>query len=409
MSGGDGTGPLSIAVVIESFDPAAGGNERSTAQTIDELAKRGHRVTLITGCCAVADEPAGAAVRAMSRRRSSSVFRLMRFSRWAQRELAAGGFDTSLSVTMAVPAAVLQPRGGTVRETLNRNVAMRGGGWAGRKKAAEVALDPKQRLLLSLERRTLADPAVRRVVALSRYVVRQLDEHHAFPADRMTVIPNAAVMPTPPEDERQAWREAVRAEHGVIPGAGATLLLFAAQNPKLKGYATLLGALRRLRNAGADVAALLAGGFPTEIAEERSRLAKLGFSDIAPMLRPVGPTQSMVRLYAAADVTVLPSWYDPSSKVILESLMMSTPAISTAYNGASDHLEPPDGPPRGVVVADPADAEGLAAAVQRLMDPAFHASCIAACDGLAERLSMIRHIDALEQVLQESVRDKSRG
>ncbi|MEM6459891.1 MAG: glycosyltransferase family 4 protein [Planctomycetota bacterium] len=394
---------MSIAVVIESFDPAAGGNERSTAQTIDELVKRGHRVTLITGCCAEADEPAGVAVRAMSRHRSSSVFRLMKFAGWAERELAAGGFDTSLSVTMAVPAAVLQPRGGTVRETLARNVAMRGGGWASRKKAIEVGLDPKQRWLLRLERRTLADPAVRRVVALSRYVVRQLDEHYGYPAERVTVIPNAAVMPTPPEDERQAWREAVRAEHGVIPGAGATLLLFAAQNPKLKGYTTLLGALRRLREQGADVAVLLAGGFPTPPEAERPRLAGMGFADVEPMLRPVGPTRDMARLYAAADVTVLPSWYDPSSKVVLESLMMSTPAISTAYNGASDHLEPPDGPPRGLVVADPADAEGLAAAVRRLTDPAFHASCVAACDGLAERLSMTRHVDALERVLCESV------
>ncbi len=388
-----------VAVVIESFDPMAGGNERSTDQIMRELVKRGHRVTLVTGCCKPADEPVGVTTRAMSRRKSSSAIRLAAFSRWARAQLAEGRFDTSLSMTMAVPAAVLQPRGGTVRETLARNVAMRGGGLCSRKKQLEILLDPKQQLLLALERKTLRHAAVYRVAALSQYVVRQLQQHYGFPAERTVVIPNAAVVPDADAGQRQAWRRAVRERFDVSDSA--TLFLLAAQNPSLKGYPTLLEALRKLRERGAPgdsggAVALLAGGFgDTQRAEAQA-------AGVGEMVRLVGQSKEMPTLFAAADVTVLPTWYDPSSKVVLESLMMGTPAISTAYNGASDHLAPADGAPRGLVISDPGSAEQLAQAMARLMDPAFRAACSEACAGLADQLSMTRHVDALERVLADA-------
>jgi len=396
---------MRLAVVNESFNPAAGGNERSTKQIMQELVKRGHDVTLVTGCCTAENEPAGVTTLAMSRQKSSSVFRLMRFAKWARRQLAEGRFDASLSMTMAVAAGVVQPRGGTIRETLARNVAMRGGGWASRKKAIEIAFDPKQRLLLALEKKTLADPRVFRVAALSRYVVEQLERHHGFPVERTVVIPNAAVMSAMTEAERAEARRELRDQHN-IP-AESVVYLFAAQNPKLKGFPTLLGALERLRERGIPAVALLAGGF--EVQGDPPRHPEATAQGLDAMVRVVGPTTAMAPLFAAADVTVLPSWYDPSSKVVLESLMMSTPAISTTYNGASDHLRPAtpegDGPPRGCVIDDPGDPRKLADAMAELADADFRAACAAACVGLADQLSMARHVDRLEQVLAEAARN----
>jgi glycosyltransferase involved in cell wall biosynthesis len=111
----------------------------------------------------------------------------------------------------------------------------------------------------------------------------------------------------------------------------------------------------------------------------------------------------MPELYAAADVTVLPTFYDPSSKVVIESLMLGIPAITTRYNGAAAFVLPEDGPPRGRVIEDPADDAALAAAMIELRDPAVHAACVAATAGLDQALSMKRHVDQLEQVLQRVV------
>jgi len=99
---------------------------------------------------------------------------------------------------------------------------------------------------------------------------------------------------------------------------------------------------------------------------------------------------------------VLPSYYDPSSKVVIESLMVGTPAISTSYNGASDFILPGAGVVRGRVVAEPADVEGLTAAMLELADPAELARCRAAMGGLHEELSMRRHVERLEAILEAS-------
>lgn len=385
---------LRLAVVIESFNPAAGGNERSTAQIMQELVGRGHAVTLITGYCARKDEPTGVTVRAMSWKKSSSVLRLERFARFAQRTLADGMFDASLSMTMAVAADVVQPRGGTIRETLLRNIAMRQPGWPQARKRLELMFDAKQNALLRHERQTLANPRVHRIAAVSEYVARQLRQHYRFPADHIVIIPNAAVMPKISDAQRAQWRADLREQFQI--GPGTTLFLLAAQNPSLKGYPTLLAALADPTLAQSDVAVLLVGGF--DYAQHQAA-AQAGVRE---RVRIVGQSRQMPALYAAADVTVLPTWYDPSSKVVLESLMMGTPAISTAYNGASDHLAPVGHSARGLVVQDPGDAAELAGAMLRLTDPALRQACRQACAGLAEQLSMARHVDALEVVLREA-------
>ncbi len=160
----------------------------------------------------------------------------------------------------------------------------------------------------------------------------------------------------------------------------ATVYLFAAQNPRLKGFEPLLAATRRLVDQGLDPVVLLAGNI--QYAHQRAVAA----ARLTEHVRFVGPTQQMHALYAAADVTVLPTFYDPASKVVIESLMMGTPAISTAYNGASDLLRPTeasDGEWTGRVIDDPADDEALAAAMVELADPDTRRRCQAAMAGLA--------------------------
>lgn len=386
---------MRIAIAIENFDPEAGGNERSTAQIAEALRDRGHAVTILTGASPGRVAIEGVEVRAMTRGKSSSVLRLLRFARWAGAQLQRGGFDASLSVTMAVAAQVLQPRGGTVRETLARNIAMRRSPSSRFFKRIALALNPKQQALLMLERRTLASPRVGRVVAVSQYVTEQLANHYQVGDDRIELIPNASVMPAPDPDTLAKWRGQVRQAFGIPEEA--TVFLFAAQNPRLKGFGTLVPALRRLVDRGLEPVVLLAGKFGYG---HQAWVAELGLRD---HVRFVGPTRSMPRLYAAADATVLPTFYDPASKVVIESLMMGRPAISTGSNGASDFIEPEVGRPRGRVIDDAADVDALADAMAELCDPVIRAACAAAIDPrLADELSMARHVDRLESVLRDA-------
>ena len=393
---------MQIAIAIENFDPEAGGNERSTAQIAAALAERGHAVTILAGASPERVRPEGIEVRRMAQRKSSSVARLLRYARWARQQLDAGGFEVSLSVTMAVAADVVQPRGGTVRETLARNVALRTSPAGRFSKRVALALDPKQRVLLALEKRTLADPRVKRIVAVSRYVVEQLAIHYHIDEQRVELIPNASVMPVIDEPTREQWREQVRRGFGIADDE--VVFLFAAQNPRLKGFGTLIPALRRVVERGLKPVVLLAGKYGYG---HQAWVAEVGVRE---RVRFIGPTRSMPKLYAAADVTVLPTYYDPSSKVVIESLMMGVPAISSGRNGASDFIHPEVGPPRGRVIDDPADVAGLAEAMAALCDPAARQACTdAIAPDLADELSMARHVDRLEGLLEAVVRERAAG
>lgn len=388
---------MKIAIVIESYDPYAGGLERSTAQIAQELAGRGHAVTLIAGGCRDTACLPGVTITAMAKRKRSSALRLFLFNRWARTQLEQGGFDVSLSMTTAVQATVLQPRGGTVRETLERNIAMRPTLVAQLTKRISVWLNPKQQLLLNLEKRAFSDEGLVKVAAVSGYVTRQLHEHYGLPGEKIALIPNAAVMPKVDAEQRREWRERIR--KGFDIADDVTVFLFAAINPRLKGYEPLMRATALLKERGVAAVVLLAGDFWHS---HNKYAASLGVRD---RVRFVRHTKRIEALYAAADVTVHPTFYDPASKVVIESLMMGVPAISTAYNGASDLIEPGDGASweaRGRVIPDPADATALADAMEAMADPAERRACSRAAAGLDGALSMRAHVDLLEGVLRDA-------
>jgi UDP-glucose:(heptosyl)LPS alpha-1,3-glucosyltransferase len=384
---------LRVALVIEQFDPRAGGAERSTAQIAAELLSRGHQVAVITAWCP--DHEVVPGVHVVSLDQSlNSVVGLWRFSRWATRQLAEGGYDATMSVTMAVPAMVLQPRGGTIRETLDRNVALRRDAVSRCAKWLTIRATPKYQAQLAIERRTLMSPAVRRIVAVSQYVADQLARHYRVDESRIDLIPNAAVMPEVDARQREAWRAAVR--RGFNVPDDATVFLFVANNPRLKGYDPLLEALRALPSRDVSAVTLLAGELWYS---HQAQAVAMGVRDT---VRFVRQTRNVAALYAAADATVLPTFYDPSSKVVIESLMMGTPAISTGYNGASDFLTPADAPARGIVVREPWDVAGLTEAMSAMADEPRRRAMAEATRGLAGELSMSRHVDRLEAVLRRA-------
>ncbi len=387
--------PLRIALVIERYAPEQGGAEKSTAQIAQELARRGHEVCVIAGRASSGDHAGPVRLIECDLGWSRGVIKLRRFARRARQELDRGRFDVTLSLTLSVPAAVVQPRAGVLRELHERIVASRRTLVGRSLKRALLALHPKQRLQLAIEHDTLRDPSVRRVIAISRYMAQQLQRHHHVEPRRIELIPNASEMPEVSPEQRRLWRGSLRSAWHL--GDRTVAYLFAALDPRRKGVGALLTAADQLRRRGCDFVILLAGsgmGYP-----EVRRVADLGLRD---HVRFIGATRRMPPLYAASDVCVLPTHYDPASKVVIEALMMGLPAISTVFNGASDFITPPDAPVRGRVLTDPSDAHALAQAMLELADPLERQRCSVADPALRAELSMARHVDALERVLIEA-------
>ena len=85
-------------------------------------------------------------------------------------------------------------------------------------------------------------------------------------------------------------------------------------------------------------------------------------------LHLLGPRADVAPLYAAADVFVLPTRYEPFGMVIVEAMASGLPVVVPASAGATELIVPGES---GAVVAAPDDTAGFAAALHGLLaDPA---------------------------------------
>ncbi|HEX8678982.1 MAG TPA: glycosyltransferase family 4 protein, partial [Chthoniobacterales bacterium] len=109
--------------------------------------------------------------------------------------------------------------------------------------------------------------------------------------------------------------------------------------------------------------------------------------------------------YAAADVYVQPTWYDPCSLVTLEAAACGLPVITTRYNGASELMH--DGLD-GYVLEDPHDVATLAARMQALLDPALRNTMGAAGRAVALQHTFERQTDEFLELYREIMERRAR-
>ena len=115
------------------------------------------------------------------------------------------------------------------------------------------------------------------------------------------------------------------------------VLLWVGRVAPIKGLDTLLDAVARLRSTGRAARLLIVGGDADEPMSEhevslRERIERL---DLASSVCFLGPQpQSVLPLYyAAADVTVLPSYYESFGMVALEAMACGSPVIASRVGG----------------------------------------------------------------------------
>ncbi|MDX1565849.1 MAG: glycosyltransferase family 4 protein, partial [Phycisphaeraceae bacterium] len=342
---------------------------------------------------------------------------LIGFTEWVEKELSKGPFDVTLSVSSSVPADVIQPRSGTVKEALDRRVAIRKSFYGRWMKRFEIWASMKRQTLLAAEKKILQSESVRRIVPISQYVADQLHRHYRIPPRRIRTIFNCAQIVPLDEQMRAIYRRQIRSELQI--DQEAVVFLFAALDPKLKGLDILLQAMKKLADERDDVCLMIAG---TTSAWHRKLSQRLGLED---RVRWLGSVQEMERYYAAASVTVLPTWFDSSSRVVLESLMHSVPAISTLFDGSAQWIYRPDGSETipgpyqrdlgdlvyndrsaGRVLRCPENVGALKRAMEQLCDPAVRKACASHAAGLWDQVDFDRHLDQLEEVLFEAADKK---
>jgi UDP-glucose:(heptosyl)LPS alpha-1,3-glucosyltransferase len=194
-----------------------------------------------------------------------------------------------------------------------------------------------------------------RIVAISEAVKRDLVLFEGATTAAIAVIPNGVDIERFHPANRALYREATRRELGL--SEDQVMVLFVGNSWGRKGLCTAIEAIRGSEQSNVRLV-VVGQGLPDNFlhglpAEDASRILFAGRQQ-----------ENVERFYAAADVFILPTLYEPFGLVILEALASGLPSIVSAAAGASEWLT------NGVdalLLPDPSDGEGARAALHALL------------------------------------------
>jgi UDP-glucose:(heptosyl)LPS alpha-1,3-glucosyltransferase len=199
--------------------------------------------------------------------------------------------------------------------------------WLARKRKFELPLERfvrgfnrKHREILQLEEALLANRGAGRVIVNSHMVKNQIVDHYGYPADKIDIVRNGVPIQQFRFDTE--LREKARDELKIKPDQIA--LLFAGSGWERKGLRFAIAAMALCRNRKMH---LLVAGRGNQRYYKSKRVKFLGEVD------------DLVRIYAAADIFILPTIYDPFSNACLEALACGLPVITTRDNGFNEIIE----------------------------------------------------------------------
>ncbi len=129
-------------------------------------------------------------------------------------------------------------------------------------------------------------------------------------------------------------RAAARRELGLD---ARPVLLWVGRMAPIKGLDTLLAAVGRLCAAGTEARLLIVGGDADDPPNGhevslRAQIRRLGLDGAVSFVGPQ-PQERLPTYYAAADVTVVPSYYESFGMVALEAMACGSPVIASRVGG----------------------------------------------------------------------------
>jgi UDP-glucose:(heptosyl)LPS alpha-1,3-glucosyltransferase len=364
---------LSIVFVRRGYSPT-GGAEAYLKRLARGVMEAGHDVQLV----ATNDWPDGEwPFGSITHLRSKSP---IEFAIELERKLAEFRCDVLFSLERVWSCDVYRAGDGVHRA------------WLDRRRKFELplkrfvrSLSSKHQDLLRLEQSLFSSSNTKRVIAASQMVKDEIVNLYGYPADKIDIVRNGVPLEKFRFDPE--LREKSRDELNLKPDQ--TTLLFAGSGWERKG---LLFAIEAAALCKDRKVRLLAAGRGNERLYKTRRLR---FWREEPV-QFLGEIAEMLRVYAATDIFILPTIYDPFSNACLEALACGLPVITTHSNGFSEIIE---NGVNGSIVDHAGDLLALRDAIRLWSDPSRRAAARSTNSQLAAQFDISQNINETLAIL----------
>ena len=263
-----------------------------------------------------------------------------------------------------------------------------------------LRFSPLHRLLLWIEKQQVTDRRSS-LVLVSDMSRRDLVDRYGSGGARLEVVHNGVDTQRFHPKNRPLFFTEVREQYHLVPED--TVVLFVGGDWERKGLDVALGVLSKLSDI-VDLKLLVAGEDRrfdqyTELATRLGVLENVHFT---------GMVDRMERVYAGADLLLVPTRYDPFANVTLEALASELPVVTSGagVNGAVEVLRDC---PAIRVVEDAEDVDGMAAAVRELLEHPDQAGLRVAARELAMDNRDLVNYERVEAIYREVIGRSATG
>jgi UDP-glucose:(heptosyl)LPS alpha-1,3-glucosyltransferase len=247
------------------------------------------------------------------------------------------------------------------------------------------SLGSKNQDLLRLEKSLFSDGNAVRVIAASQMVKDEIVNLYRYSPGKIDIVRNGVPLEKFRFDSE--LREKSREELNLKPDQ--TALLFTGSGWERKGLLFAIEAAALCEDR--KMRLLVAGRGNARLYKTKS----LRFWREEPV-HFLGEVADMLPVYAAADIFILPTIYDPFSNACLEALACGLPVITTRSNGFSEIIE---NGVHGSIVDHPGDLLALRDAIRLWSDPSRRAAARSTNTQLAAQFDISRNIDETLAIL----------
>ena len=375
---------LRIALVRPYFTLSKGGAERYGVELARALVALGHPIHVFAHRWDTPEEP-GITYHRVWMPRKPAWLRVLWFDRNVRRSLKRSEYDVVLGMTPFWPQSVFWLGDGLYHvwtRILWPATALR---WMMCVKRAVMVVN------LRLEKKILTG-ATEHFIANSGLVKRQAMRYYGVPETRISVVYPGIDTERFNIGVRQRARADMRHRLG-IPG-DEVVLLFVSNNFKRKGLDLIIRAMANTEASGGRLRLLVVGSGRV------SRFRRLAYRcKIAERVIFAGSTQAIENYYAAADIFVLPTRYDPFAVVCLEAMACGLPVVTTRTNGAAELIS--DGE-NGFILESGGTEQRLSVCLELLRSAEHCAHMGVQAARVAGQISMRDHVRQMACVLGQA-------